>query len=179
MNWPVSGPVITIRRAAEPQEALMSHWKALLTEDSGGLVQVVCERRRRAQRSGERGVSSVEFAVVLPLFMMLFFVVLGLTVMMFSTLFAATGVPVEVRAAATHVGSPQILSALDTTAPGAGDLTIGTAPGCERAVYGQLSSDLPFLVPMLDAMRVGLRLHGGSVMRNWQFWAGPPDDGCN
>lgn len=157
----------------------MTHWKALFAEDKGRLVQVVCEWSRRARKSGERGVSSVEFAAVLPLFMMLFFVVLGLTVMMFSTLFAATGVPVEVRAAAAHLGSPQILSALDTTAPGAGDLTVGTAPGCERAVYGQLSSDLPFRVPMLDAMRVGLRLHGGSVMREWKFWAGPPDDGCN
>lgn len=125
----------------------------------------------------ERGASSVEFAIVLPLFMTLFFTVLGLSVMAFSILFAGTGVPVEARAAATGAGSLDILAALETTGPAAGALSVRAAPGCERAIYARLSTELPLSIPMLP--EVGLRLRGGSVMRNWQFWPGPPTDGCD
>lgn len=125
----------------------------------------------------ERGVSSVEFAIVLPLFMTLFFTVLGLSVMAFSILFAGTGVPVEARSAATGAGPIEILAALQTTAPATGAISVGAAPGCERAIYARLSTELPLNIPMLP--EVGLRLRGGSVMRNWRFWPGPPTDGCD
>lgn len=135
------------------------------------------EPGRPPRPARERGVSSVEFAVVLPLFMMLFFFVLGLTIMAFSLLFAATGVPIELRAAAIDQSSPNLLAALETTTPAAGSISIGAAPGCERAMYAHLEADFPFEVPMLEAVR--LYLKGGSVMRHWQFWPGPAADGCH
>ncbi len=132
--------------------------------------------RQERRESGERGVSSVEFAVVLPLFMLLFFAVLALAIMAFSALFAATGVPAELRAASTDSGPLNLLARLDTTAPAAGALNIGVAPGCERALYAKLETDVPFKVPMLP--EVDLHLRAGSVMRHWRFWPGPPSDGC-
>ena len=131
---------------------------------------------RHADRS-EHGASAVEFAIVLPLFMALFFMVLGLSVMAFSILFAGTGVPVEARAAATGTGSLDLLAAMRTTSPAAGTISVDAAPGCERAIYARLSTELPFSIPMLP--EVGLRLRGGSVTRNWRFWPGPPTDGCD
>lgn len=132
---------------------------------------------RAYRRSREQGVAGVEFAVVLPLFLMLVFFVLGVSVMGFSALFAATGVPVEARALGAHQGAPNVLGGLETTAAAAGQVSRGAAPGCSRAVYARLSAEAPFQALLLP--EVVYRLRGGSVTRDWQFWAGPAADGCH
>ncbi len=125
----------------------------------------------------ERGVSSVEFAIVLPLFMLTFFAVLGLAVWAYSALFAAAGVPVEARASGIHTASPQVLGALRTTSAAASSLQVSQgAPGCARAVYARLNASPAISIPMLG--EVAIRLRAGSQTRNWQFWPGKPTDGC-
>ena len=127
-------------------------------------------------RTNEKGISSVEFAVVMPLLMLLFFVVFALSIHGFSVLTVATGVPLEARASGAGGGSLALLSAFKTTAA-AGGPAIGGAPNCQRALYAQLDAAPLFQFPMLP--EAPMRLHAGSVARNWQFYAGPPDDGCN
>ena len=136
----------------------------------------MCQMRNPLPRD-ERGVASVEFVIVMPLFMLMFFVIFALAVWAYSSLFAATGVPVEARASGVHTGSPQILSALNSTSPAAGEVQISQgAPGCARAVYANLNASPVIDIPMLD--EVAIRLRAGSQTRNWQFWPGQPADGC-
>jgi len=127
--------------------------------------------------SAERGVAGVEFALVLPLFLMLVFFVLAVAVMGFSALFTATGVPIEARAFAVREGSPNMLAQLDTTASAAGQISRSQAAFCERAVQARLFTRSPFSVPMLP--EVEYRLRGGSITREWRFWPGPANDGCH
>lgn len=124
----------------------------------------------------EKGISSVEFAIVMPLLMLLFFVVLALSIHGFSILKVAAGVPLEARASGTGSSSPSLLSAFETTAA-AGGPAIGTAPGCQRALYAHLDAAPVFQFPMLP--EAPLRMHAGSMTRIWQFYAGPPEDGCS
>jgi Flp pilus assembly protein TadG len=136
--------------------------------------------RRAAQgyrRSAERGVAGVEFALVLPLFLLLVFFLLAVAVMAFSALFAATGVPVEARAFALRAASPGTLAGLETTAGAAGQVSRSPASYCERAVQARLYTQAPLAVPLLP--EVTYRLRGGSISRDWRFWPGPADDGCH
>jgi hypothetical protein len=132
--------------------------------------------RRRFKANSEKGLAGVEFAVVLPVFMLAFFVVLGLAVWGYSVLFAATGVPVEARAFGMGNGPTGILNALDTTGAASGSLELGGAPACERGVYARLDAAPLFNIPMLGD--VAMRMRAGSATRNWQFWPGEPTDGC-
>lgn len=128
------------------------------------------------QANEEKGLAGVEFAAVLPVFMLSFFVVLGLAVWGYSVLFAATGVPVEARAFGTGSGTIGILNALDTTSVAAGSLSVGGAPTCSRGAYARLDAAPLFNLPMLGDF--AMRMRAGSVTRNWQFWPGEPTDGC-
>lgn len=127
----------------------------------------------RTKTQSEKGISSVEFAVVMPLLMLVLFVVMVLSIHGFSVLAVATGVPLEARASGSGI---ELLSVFETTAA-AGAPVIGGAPICQRAVLAQLDSAPIFQFPMLP--EAPMRMHAGSVARNWQFYAGPPQDGCN
>jgi hypothetical protein len=140
----------------------------------GGVVRSL---RGALARSAECGVAGVEFAVVLPLFLLLVFFLLAVAVMAFSALFAATGVPVEARAFGLQAASPGTLTGLKTTAGAAGQVRRASAPFCERAVQARLYTHAPLAVPLLP--EVEYRLRGGSISRDWRFWPGPADDGCH
>jgi hypothetical protein len=139
--------------------------------------EISMRHMKTTRQHWERGASSVEFAIVLPLFMLMFFAVMGLAIWAYSALFAATGVPVEARASGIHTNSPQMLNALRTTSGAAGSLQVSQgAPGCARAVYARLNASPAISIPMLG--EVAIRLRAGSQTRNWQFWPGKPADGC-
>ena len=126
--------------------------------------------------TNEKGLAGVEFATVLPVFMLSIFAILGLTVWGYSVLFAATGVPVEARTFGMGRGPIGILNALDTTGAASGSLEVGGAPACARGVYARLNAAPLFNLPMLGD--TALHLRAGSATRQWQFWPGEPTDGC-
>jgi hypothetical protein len=124
----------------------------------------------------EKGVSSMEFAMVLPVFLGMVFFVFGIALGGFNALWTAAVVPVEAREAGVGRGSLGLMDTLSLSAE-AGSPSVGTSPTCERALLARLEASPPLSVPLLPEVNIHLR--GGSVTRNWQFWAGPPDDGCN
>jgi Flp pilus assembly protein TadG len=141
-------------------------------------------RRRVCLFHNAPGLASTEFALVLPLFMLLLMVVLALTIQYFSALLAAAGVPMGARlAGVAHSSSAgygltqRLMNVIAPAGAAAGAARIqGGAPGCQRAVTARLDATSGFSVPMLGDVLV--RLRAGSQTRDWQFWAGQPDDGC-
>lgn len=132
--------------------------------------------QHRMRAKSEKGLSGVEFAAVLPVFMLSFFAVMGLAIWGYSVLFAATGVPVEARAFGAGAGPVGVLTALETTSAASGSLELGGAPACGRGVYARLDA-----APLINFPGLGdfaLRMRAGSATRNWQFWPGEPADGC-
>ena len=108
-----------------------------------------------------RGQATLEFVLTLPLF--------------FGLLFTGAMVPVEVRDQAVGVGAGGRLDEFaDTT--GAGAPGVSEADGCQRAVYGAVSSSYNLGLPYIGDWLFSVQ--AGSVSRNWRFWAGPPEDGC-
>jgi hypothetical protein len=141
-------------------------------------------RRRPLLLHNAPGLASVEFALVLPLFLTMVMIVLALAIGYFSLCLAAAGVPAGARqsgvtgSASAGLGmTRQILSVVGPAGAvsGATQISLG-APGCERAVIAQLNSSSALDVPLLDALAI--RFRAGSVTRSWQFWAGKPSDGC-
>jgi len=124
----------------------------------------------------EKGVSSAEFAIVLPVFLGMVFFVFGIALGSFNVLWTATVIPVEAREAGVGRGFLGLMGTLSLSAQ-AGSPSIGTSPTCQRALLAQLEAAPSLSVPLLPAVNIHLR--GGSVTRNWQFWAGPPTDGCD
>jgi hypothetical protein len=127
------------------------------------------------RRHWEPGVSSAEFAMVMPLFLAMVFFVFGIAVAGFNLLWTAAVIPVEAREAGIGHGSLGLMAALSLSSE-AGSPSIGTSPSCQRALLARLEASPSFSVPLFPA--VNIHLHGGSVTRYWQFWAGPPTDGC-
>ena len=128
------------------------------------------------RRCWEKGVSSAEFAIVLPVFLSMVFFVFGIALGGFNVLWTATVIPVEAREAGVGRGFLGLMGTLSLSAQ-AGSPSIGTSPTCQRALLAQLEAAPSLSVPLLPAVNIHLR--GGSVTRNWQFWAGPPVDGCD
>ena len=124
----------------------------------------------------EKGVSSIEFAMVLPTFLGMVFFVFGIALGGFNVLWTAAVVPVEAREAGGGRGSLGLMDTLSLSAE-AGSPSVGTSPTCERALLARLDAAPSLAVPLLPEVNIHLR--GGAVTRNWQFWAGPPDDGCD
>jgi hypothetical protein len=127
------------------------------------------------RRHLEKGVSSAEFAIVLPVFLGMVFFVFGIAVAGFNVLWTAAVIPVEAREAGIGGGSLGLMDALSLSAE-AGSPGVGTSPACQRALLARLDASPSFTVPLFPT--VNIRLRGGSVTRNWRFWAGPPADGC-
>ncbi len=128
------------------------------------------------RRHCEKGVSSAEFAIVLPVFLGMVFFVFGISLGGFNVLWTATVVPVEAREAGVGRGSLGLMGTLSLSGQ-AGSPSIGTSPTCQRALLAQLEAAPSLSVPLLPAVNIHLR--GGSVTRNWRFWGGPPTDGCD
>ncbi len=130
------------------------------------------------------GVASAEFALVLPLFMLLIMAVLGLALYYFSLALTAAGVPLGARQAGVQnsagAGAAVVQRVLGAAGPSgavAGGAAVGLgASGCQRAVTVRLNGATGLKVPLLDALSV--RLRAGSQTRYWRFWAGEPEDGC-
>ena len=132
--------------------------------------------RRHPNCSGwHKGVSSAEFALVLPLFLTMVFFIFGIAVAGINVLWTATVVPVDARDAGVGVGARDLTSALSLSAE-AGGPGIGASPTCQRAVLARLDAAPSLQVPMLPEVNIHLR--AGSEARRWQFWAGPPSDDC-
>jgi len=136
-------------------------------------------------RQSEKGVSSAEFALVLPTFLLAVMVLFAVALWLFSLLLAGTGVPAGARAAGTESGLSGGYARLQTImgivqpaagAAGAAQLSLG-APGCERAVFARLNAAGGFHLPLLGDLSV--RLRAGAQGRDWRFWAGKPSDGCD
>ncbi|MCC6191678.1 MAG: hypothetical protein IT318_21835 [Anaerolineales bacterium] len=139
----------------------------------------------RIQSSREKGVSSAEFALVMPAFFLAVMVVLALALWLFSLLLAATGVPAGARVAGTEAGLGSGYARVQTimgvvqpaaSAAGAAQFSQG-APGCERAIFARLNGAGGFRVPLLG--NLSARLQAGAQGRDWRFWAGKPSDGCD
>ena len=130
------------------------------------------------------GVASAEFALILPLFMLLIMAVLGLALYYFSLALTAAGVPLGARQAgvlnSAGAGAAVVHRVLGPAGPSnavAGGAAVGLgAPGCQRAVSARLNGATAIKEPLLDGLLV--RLRAGSQTRYWRFWAGEPDDGC-
>ena len=127
------------------------------------------------RRCWEKGVSSAEFAIVLPVFVGMVFFVFGIALGGSNVLWTAGVIPVEARAAGVGRGSPGLMDVMPLSAE-AGSPSIGASPVCQRALLARLEASPSLSVPLFPT--VNIRLHGGSVTRNWRFWAGPPADGC-
>jgi hypothetical protein len=123
----------------------------------------------------QKGVSSAEFALILPLFLTMVFFVFGIALAGINVLWTATVVPVEARGAGIGTGTHNLTSAFLLSAE-AGGPGIGASPTCQRAVLARLDAAPSLQVPMLPG--VGIRLRAGSEARRWQFWPGPPTDDC-
>lgn len=136
-------------------------------------------------RSSEKGLSSAEFAIVLPTFFLAIMVVFALALWLFSLLLAGTAVPAGARVAGTEAGvgsgfaNVRTIMGIVRPAAGAADavqLSLGT-PECERAVFARLNAAGGFRLPLLGDLSV--RLRAGSQGRDWRFWPGKPADGCD
>ena len=127
------------------------------------------------QRDHQAGVSSAEFALVLPLFLTMVFFVFGIALAGINVLWAATIVPADARNAGLGTGTHGLTSVFSLSAE-AGAPGIGVSPTCQRALLAQLNAAPQLKVPMLPG--VAIRLRGGSEARRWQFWSGPPSDDC-
>jgi uncharacterized membrane protein len=132
----------------------------------------------------EKGVSSSEFALVLPSFFLVIMIVFALALWLFSLLLAGTGVPAGARIAGTDqgvgAGYARVQTIMGIAEPAARVasstvLALG-APGCARAVYAHLNAASGLKLPLLDTVMV--RLRAGAQGRDWRFWAGRPSDGC-
>ncbi|MCC7362051.1 MAG: hypothetical protein IT317_21380 [Anaerolineales bacterium] len=140
---------------------------------------------RRCRSSQEKGVSSAEFALVMPAFFLAVMVVLALALWLFSLLLAATGVPAGARVAGTEAGLGSgyarvqtIMGVVQPAASAAGATRFSQGvPGCERAITARLNGAGGFRVPMLGDLSA--RLQAGAQGRDWRFWAGKPSDGCD
>lgn len=126
-------------------------------------------------RQATRGQATLEFVLTLPLFFGLLFTAIALAIAGMLALFTGAMVPVEVRDQAVGVGAGGRLDEFaDTT--GAGSPGVSEAEGCQRAVYGAVSSNYNLGLPYIGDWLFSVQ--AGSVSRNWRFWAGPPEDGC-
>ncbi len=134
----------------------------------------IWERGWQAFRKS-RGEASLEAALAMPLMMTLLAFVLVYAVAGWEMLISATGVPLVARAAGAEHGNPT--AATSFLPSPAQDLGVRRgAPGCARAVEAQLNVSDGMRVPLIDSLQAPLR--GGSYTRLWQFWPGPPTDGC-
>ena len=122
-----------------------------------------------------KGVSSAEFALVLPLFLTMVFFIFGIALAGINVLWTATVVPVEARNAGVGTGTRDLTSVFSLSAETGGP-GIGASPTCQRAVLARLDAAPSMHVPMLPG--VNIRLRAGSEARRWQFWADPPTDDC-
>lgn len=146
-------------------------------------VATSCGARTVRLGMGQAGSTSAEFALVLPVFLMAVMAVLGLAVYYFSLHLTATAVPLAARSAGVH-HSPatgrdvagRIMRVSELAGSASGALHLGRWPECERAMIARLRSGPRLAVPLLPAIRVPLS--AASVARDWEFWAGPPRDGC-
>ncbi|MCC6190638.1 MAG: hypothetical protein IT318_16535 [Anaerolineales bacterium] len=136
-------------------------------------------------RTFEKGLSSAEFAIVLPTFFLAIMVLFALALWLFSLLLAGTAVPTGARIAGTEAGVgsgyARVQSIMGIVRPAAGaagavQLSRG-APGCERAVYARLNTAGGFRLPLLGDLSA--RMWAGAQGRDWRFWAGKPADGCD
>ncbi len=123
----------------------------------------------------QRGQATLEFVLTLPFFLTLLFTAIALAIGGMLALFTGAMVPVEVRDQAVGVGAGGRLEEFSATT-GAGAPGVSEAEGCQRAVYGAVSSTYGLGLPYVDAWLFSVQ--AGSVSRNWRFWAGPPEDGC-
>ncbi len=122
-----------------------------------------------------KGVSSAEFALLLPLFLTMVFFVFGIALAGINVLWTATVVPVEARGAGIGSGTHNLTSAFLLSAE-AGGPGIGASPTCQRALLARLNATPTLRVPMLPGVNIHLR--AGSEARRWKFWPGPPSDDC-
>ena len=122
-----------------------------------------------------RGQATLEFVLTLPLFFGLLFTAIALAIAGMLALFTGAMVPVEVRDQAVGVGAGGRLDEFSGTT-GAGSPGVLEAEGCPRAVYGAVSSSYNLGLPYIGDWLFSVQ--AGSVSRNWRFWAGPPEDGC-
>ena len=136
-------------------------------------------------RISEKGLSSAEFAIVLPTFFLAIMVLFALALWLFSLLLAGTAVPAGARVAGTEASVGSGFARVQTimrivrpaaSAAGAAQLSLG-APGCERAVYARLNAIGGFRLPLLGDLSV--RMRAGSQGCDWRFWPGRPSDGCD
>ena len=123
----------------------------------------------------QKGVSSAEFALGLPLFLTVVFFVFGVALAGINVLWTATVVPVEARGAGIGTGTHDLTSAFSLSAE-AGSPGIGASPTCQRAVLARLDAAPTLRVPMLPGVNIHLR--AGSEARRWKFWPSPPSDDC-
>jgi Flp pilus assembly protein TadG len=120
--------------------------------------------------------------LVMPLLFTLVFGMLALAIMFYSAFAAEAAVAQGARragitgsAAAGRTEAARIMSVIGPSAAVSWNVSINAAPGCERAVLARLDSGASVRVPLVELF---FRLRAGSQARRWQFWAGPPADGC-
>jgi len=141
-------------------------------------------KRQRIRRVSESGQAMVEAAIVLPVFFAFFFLLFAIAIWFYSLFLTSVGVPAGARqAGVTNGAGPgyaiarQVMSFMVPSASASGSVRINMeAPGCQRAVYARLNAAPSMRIPLLGNLI--MRLRAGSVTRNWKFWPGKPDDGC-
>ncbi len=126
-------------------------------------------------RDHQAGVSSAEFALVLPLFLTMVFFIFGIALAGINVLWTATGVPADARSAGLGAGTHDLTSVYSLGAE-AGAPGLGVSPTCRRAILARLDATPLLRVPILPG--VNIRLRAGSEVRRWQLWLGPPSDTC-
>ena len=122
----------------------------------------------------ERGDGGLESAVVTPIFLMLAMMVLAIAFAAWQMIMAAAATPLVARQASVEQGN---VAAAQAALPGVAAAVRRAPAGCLRAVESTLGTAQAVWIPLVPEFRV--RLRGGSLTRLWQFWAGPPVDGCN
>lgn len=124
------------------------------------------------------GVSSVEFAMVLPLTMALVLIVLGMAVGAYDRLSAAYGVAEDTRAAAIY-GS---LGTKTVSLVGRSPSLAASASGCSRTFQGTIDSTRTRNWPIIDWLGNVLvgpmtaSLTGSSTAVRWEFAPGYDGD---
>lgn len=141
-------------------------------------------QRTRRGRISEAGQAAPEFALVVIPFFTFFFVIFAFAIWFYSLFATSVGVPAGARqAGVTHGAGPgyaiarQVMGVIGPSKAAAGSVRISMqAPGCQRQIYARLNAAPSLRIPFLGS--VAMRLRAGSMTRNWKFWPGRPEDGC-